>query len=137
MTRRLRRATFLALLVLGCFGLLGTGSGVLAGPSWVWLAVLVLAVLAQVAGDHYSARQRLARRTERRLSDMWKVIEKVQRDHAYSHERLKEDIAAVGTPESMKALVDNVNRMVNDLKPMREDWESVRAAGGWRSLLKR
>lgn len=129
MTRRLRRAVFLALLVLGCFGLLGTGSGALAGPVWVWLAVLVLAVLAQVTGDHYSARQRLAHRTEKRFVQVLDQIRLLRAD--------LDDQRALLTPEGVKHLHSVVQKMAEDLKPIREDWESVRAAGGWRSLLKR
>lgn len=125
MTRRLRRATFLALLVLGCFGLLGTGSGVLAGPSWVWLAVLVLAVMAQVAGDHYGARQRLARRTERRISE---VLEGARRQR-------QTDLDALTA--RFEGLLQDTQHLANELKPIREDWESVRTTGGLRSLLKR
>lgn len=129
MTRRLRRATFLALLVLGCFGLLGTGSGVLSGPSWVWLAVLALAVLAQVAGDHYGARQRLARRTEKRFAQVLDQIRLLRSD--------LDDQRALLTPEGVKHLHSVVQKMAEDLKPIREDWESVRTTGGLRSLLKR
>lgn len=129
MTRRLRRAVFFYLLALGAVGMLGTGSGVWSGPSWVWLAVLVLAVVAQVAGDHYSARQRLARRTEKRFAQVLDQMRLLRAD--------LDDQRALLTPEGVKHLHSVVQKMAEDLKPMREDWESVRAAGGWRSLLKR
>lgn len=129
MTRRLRRATFLALLVLGCFGLLGTGSGVLAGPSWVWLAVLVLAVAHNVGHTHADRTRRLSRMTERRFAEALDQIRLLRAD--------LDEQRALLTPEGVKHLHSVVQKMAEDLKPMREDWESVRAAGGWRSLLKR
>jgi hypothetical protein len=144
MKRRLRRAVFLALLALGSMGLLATGSGVWGGSPWPWLVVLALAVSAQVAGDHYDQRVRLARRVERRLTEMVERIRKAEATHIDDCHGLAQRIAevrahveAVGTPEGMRALVENVNRIATDLKPIKEQMDSIRSAGGLRSMLER
>jgi hypothetical protein len=119
---RLRRAVFLALLALGALGLLATGSGVWSGSPWPWFAVLGLGVAAHVAGDHYDQRLRLERRTERRL----RAVEEGLADHR-----------AMLTPEGVKHIHGLVERMAKDLGPIKEEFDSLRTAGGLRSLLKR
>jgi hypothetical protein len=137
MKRRLRRAVFLSLLVLGSMGLLATGSGVWVGSPWPWLVVLALAVAAQVTGDHYDQRVRLARRTEKRLSSVEARLAEVQRALTNRIDAVREHVDAVGSPEGMRALVENVNRIAMDMKPIKEQMDSFRSAGGLRSMMER
>lgn len=140
MNRRLRRAVFLVLLALGALGLLCTGSGVWQGSPWVWLAVLALAVLCQVAGDHYDQRLRLARRTERRLRELQEEVRITHRqasDWAETFRRDLDEHKALLTPEGVKHLHTVVQAMANDLKPIKEEWDSLRTAGGLKALLRR
>lgn len=140
MSRRLRRAVFLTLLALGALGLLATGSGVWSGSPWPWLVVLGLGVAAQVAGDHYDQRQRLARRTEKRLRDMADRIENVSHIMTNNLDVLRgrfEAHASVITPDGMKHLHGLVERMSKDLAPIVEEWGAVKTAGGLRALVSR
>jgi hypothetical protein len=137
MKRRLRRAVFFSLLMLGSMGLLATGSGVWVGSPWPWLVVLALAVAAQVVGDHYDQRQQLSRRTEKRLRLLEEEVRLAHRQVSDSTEALRQHIDAVGTPEGMRALVENVNRIATDLKPIKEQMDSIRSAGGLRALMER
>jgi hypothetical protein len=140
MSRRLRRAVSMMLLALGALGLLATGSGVWPGSPWVWLAVLALAVLCQVAGDHYDQRLRLARRTERRLRGLAETVEQwrdilTRENHALRRD-LDEHKVAV-TPEALKHLHGVVEKMAKDVAPIVEEMQSLRAAGGLRSMVAR
>lgn len=137
MTRRLRRAITLALLALGFLGLLASGSGLWPSSPWPWLAVLVLAVVANVAGDHYDQRQRLARRTEKRLAAVEAKMLEVQRALTNRIDAVREHVDTIGSPEGMKALVENVNRMASDLKPIKEQMDSFRTSGGLRAMMER
>jgi hypothetical protein len=140
MRRRLRRAVALLLLALGSLGLLATGSGVWPGSPWVWLAVLALAVLCQVAGDHYDQRLRLARRTERRFADLTRSLSALQalveRNEVALRRDLDEHKVAV-TPEALKHLYEVVQKMAKDVTPIVEEMQSIRAAGGLRALVSR
>jgi hypothetical protein len=145
--RRLRRAVALLLLALGTLGLLATGAGVWPGSPWVWLAVLALAVLCQVAGDHYDQRLLLARRTERRLRDIDARVTRVQQEgidigHGLAQRigELRADLAehsAAVTPEAIKHHHELLQKLVADLKPIKEEMDGLRTAGGLRAVLRR
>jgi hypothetical protein len=138
MKRTLRRRVALSLVGLGALALVLSGAGALPGaPAWVWLVLVALGVVAQVAGDHYDQRLRLARRVERRLREVEGAVQMAHRQISDSTEALRQHIDAVGTPEGMKAFRDLVQRMANDLAQAKGVTDSINNAGGLKALLKR
>ena len=131
MTRHLRRAVFLLLLALGALGLLGTASGSMPGaPAWVWLAVLALAVGGQVSGDHYSARQRLVRRTERRLVTLADDARRLRADLDAQRAVVEEQDKALKHVHGVAAT------LAKDVAPIKEQMDSINNAGGLRALVR-
>lgn len=138
MKRTLRRGVALFLVGLGALALVLSGAGALPGaPAWVWLVLVALGVVAQVAGDHYDQRIRLARKTAREFREIRDGIHNWRTVHENSLAALRVRVDEVGTPEGMKALVERVNRITVDLAKAKETTDSIVNAGGLKTLMSR